>query len=135
MKSNKIYKIEFSQFIEQEDLQSPLFGDLSNCLDYEDQKYVGFSNNDDMFLRLPDYKISLILEVLEKHNFKFQIFDITTDVINGKTQKEFPEVEQLTPFIFEHFRFENTSVDDVLDKIIESGIDSIDEIDKKILNS
>ena len=37
--------------------------------------------------------------------------------------------------MFDNFRIENTSVDDVLDKILERGINSIDTIDKMILGS
>ena len=37
--------------------------------------------------------------------------------------------------MFDNFRIENTSVDDVLDKILEKGINSIDNIDKIILGS
>ena len=37
--------------------------------------------------------------------------------------------------MFDNFRIENTSVDDVLDKILEKGINSIDNIDKMILGS
>ena len=43
--------------------------------------------------------------------------------------------EKLTPYMFDNFRIENTSVDDVLDKILEKGINSIDNIDKMILGS
>ena len=54
---------------------------------------------------------------------------------SGDIQKKFPEVEKLTPYMFDNFRIENTSVDDVLDKILEKGINSIDNIDKIILGS
>ena len=37
--------------------------------------------------------------------------------------------------MFDDFRIENTTIDDVLDKILEKGIDSIDSIDKRILEA
>ena len=37
--------------------------------------------------------------------------------------------------MFEEFRKDYSSTDDVLDKIIENGIDYIDDIDKEILKT
>jgi hypothetical protein len=134
MKSNKIYKIEFLKVIDFDDeIANLFFEEISRCLDKGEEKYIGFSENEDIFLRLTDYKIQMITNVLKNWNLDFKIFEVTKEVIKGEIQKLYPEVEELTPHLFENFRIENTSVNDVLDKIIESGIDSIDDIDKKIL--
>ena len=65
--------------------------------------------------------------------FEFTKTDVTDKVISGEIAKEYPEVKEVTPKLFTDFRLDNTSVDDILDKIIESGIDSLDKIDKTIL--
>jgi urate oxidase len=95
-------------------------------------KYLGFTNDDDIFVRLPDYKVDKITAVLSKY-FEFTKTDVTDKVISGEIAKIYPEVKEVTPKLFTDFRLDNTSVDDILDKIIESGIDSLDKIDKTIL--
>lgn len=138
MKSNKIYLLKFSKKpsdIEDEDFSHPLYEDLSLSLDKKDHKYIGFAENEDMFIRLLDYKVDKVCRILRKHGFSFNIEDVTESVIRGKVQKEYPEVHKLTPYLFEDFRMENTSLDDILDKINETGMDSLDKIDKSILKN
>ena len=135
MKSNNIYFVRFTKSSDIEDNAHPIYQDLSNALDKEDGKYLGFTNGEDLFIRLVYFKVQKVLDVFTKHEFEFEVTDVTSDVISGDIQKKFPEVEKLTPYMFDNFRIENTSVDDVLDKILEKGINSIDNIDKMILGS
>lgn len=135
MKSNNIYFVRFTKFSDIEDDNHPIYQDLSNALDKEDSKYLGFTNNEDVFIRLAYFKVQKVLDVFSKHGFEFEVTDVTNGVISGDIQKKFPEVEKLTPFMFDDFRIENTTIDDVLDKILEKGIDSIDSIDKRILEA
>lgn len=135
MKSNKIYLIKFTKKVEVDnDFNHPVYEDLSKCLDKGDGKFIGFTDNEDIFVRLSDIKVDKICNIFKKHGFKFNVNEVTELVINGDMQKAYPEVEELTPQIFEVFRLENTSVDDILDKISEKGMDSLDETDKAILN-
>ena len=135
MKSNNIYFVRFTKSSDIEDNAHPIYQDLSNALDKEDGKYLGFTNGEDLFIRLVYFKVQKVLDVFTKYGFEFEVTDVTSDVISGDIQKKFPEVEKLTPYMFDNFRIENTSVDDVLDKILEKGINSIDNIDKIILGS
>ncbi len=135
MKSNNIYFVRFTKSSDIEDDAHPIYQDLSNALDKEDGKYLGFTNGEDLFIRLVYFKVQKVLDVFTKYGFEFEVTDVTSDVISGDIQKKFPEVEKLTPYMFDNFRIENTSVDDVLDKILERGINSIDTIDKMILGS
>lgn len=135
MKSNNIYFVRFTKSSDIEDDTHPIYQDLSNALDKEDGKYLGFTNGEDLFIRLVYFKVQKVLDVFTKYGFEFEVTDVTSDVISGDIQKKFPEVEKLTPYMFDNFRIENTSVDDVLDKILEKGINSIDNIDKMILGS
>ena len=135
MKSNNIYFVRFTKSSDIEDDAHPIYQDLSNALDKEDGKYLGFTNGEDLFIRLVYFKVQKVLDVFTKYGFEFEVTDVTSDVISGDIQKKFPEVEKLTPYMFDNFRIENTSVDDVLDKILEKGINSIDNIDKIILGS
>jgi hypothetical protein len=134
---NKIYFLKIvSENIAEFDIDSsdnhPIYEDLSNCLEPGDSDYLGFTKDDDIFVRLPDYKVNKISAVLSKY-FEFTKTDVTDKVISGDIEKIYPEVKEVTPKLFNDFRLDNTSVDDILDKIIESGIDSLDKIDKTIL--
>jgi DNA-binding Lrp family transcriptional regulator len=137
MKSNKIYLIKFTKKVDLntlDDFDHPIYKDLVNLLDKGDDKLIGFTNDENIFLRLPYNKVNEICNILIKHGFEFNVSDVTKLVIKGDIEKIYPEVEELNPGIFKNFRMENTSIDDILDKINEKGIGSIDEIDKEILN-
>jgi len=134
---NKIYFLKIvSENITEFDIDStdnhPIYEELSDCLDPGDEDYLGFTNDDDIFVRLSDYKVDKITTVLSKY-FEFTKTDVTDKVISGDIEKTYPEVKAVTPKLFTDFRLDNTSVDDILDKIIESGIDSLDKIDKEVL--
>jgi hypothetical protein len=135
MKANKIYLLKFTKLVDIEDVKHPIYNDFTNCLNPEDVRYVGFTENDDVFIRLNDYKVDTFANIFTKYGFEFDVLDVTDSVIKGKTQKKYPEVEKLTPYLFEDFRVETTSIDDILDKINETGMDSLDKIDKNILSS
>lgn len=134
---NKIYFLKIvSENIEKYNIDSvnnhPIYEELSNCLDEDDIEYLGFTNNDDIFIRLPTYKVDKITAVLSKY-FKFTKTDVTDKVISGDIEKIYPEVKEFSSKLFNDFRLDNTSIDNILDKIIKGGIDSLDKIDKTIL--
>lgn len=131
MKANKIYLIKFEN-IDDSDLTHPVFNEITTVLNKRDLEYVGVTQNDDIFLRLYDYKVEKVVNILKKY-FTFEVTDVTALVKSGVIQKEYPEVEFLTPKLFKNFRLETTSKDEVLDKISKDGIDSLDKLDKKIL--
>lgn len=136
MKANKIYLLKFidkPSDIEDDNFNRPVYKDLSLSLNDEDKNYIGFADNEDMFIRLLDYKVDEVCKILKKNGFSFDVEDVTSEVIRGKVQKEYPEVHKLTPYLFEDFRIDNTTIDDVLDKINETGIESLDKIDKFVL--
>jgi len=136
MKSNKIYQISIKVDNKETDNDShPIYEDFSTILDIEDNKYIGFTDDNKIFIRLLDYKFKRFCNLLSKYDIEFDVKDVTQDVIKGDIQKKYPDVEELTPHLFEDFRYDNTSIDDILDKINERGIDSIDFIDKSILKN
>ena len=138
IKSNEIYLFKFIKVVDvdsddEKEFEHPIYNEISNCLNEEEINYIGFTDNEDIFARIPEYKIQLMSKIFTKWGFEFELSNVTQSVKKGIIQKEYPEVEELTPQLFEDFRYENTTIDDVLDKIIEMGIDSLDEIDKSIL--
>jgi hypothetical protein len=136
IKSNKVYHIKFTKLVDTgntDDFTHPIYGELSQLIEKDEQCLIGFTDSEDLVARVLDFKLKEICSLFEKHGFEFDVIDVTQEVINGQFQKEYPEVQVLTPNIFDDFRFDYLTVDDVLDKINETGIDSLDDIDKKIL--
>jgi hypothetical protein len=82
-------------------------------------------------MSLEDSKIERITTVFVKY-FIINRTDVTEKVMNGEIQLEYPEVDKK---FFEQFRLDNTTLDDVLDKINKFGIESLDHIDRTILGS
>jgi hypothetical protein len=72
-----------------------------------------------------------------------EIEEVSYDVImensylkdNGLLYEDGDPYNEHTLHVFNEFRKEFTSVDDILDKISEKGIDYIDDIDKEILKT
>jgi hypothetical protein len=131
---NKIYQIKLldKDLLDNEVIEAFLF-EVALTIDSEDSNYMGFSNEDDIFIRLDEYKCDKIVNVLSKY-FIFTIEDVSDKALSGELKKLYPEVDKLTPKLFKNFRKENTTVDYILDKINEKGFESLDKIDLKILN-
>ncbi len=113
---NKIYYLKIVNDIEEYNINStnnhPIYEELSNCLDIADIQYLEFTNDDDIFVRLPNYKVDKIITTLSKY-FKYTMSDVTDAVISGELERKFPESYKL----FNNFRLDNTSLDNILDKI------------------
>lgn len=136
IKANKIHLLEFSSEpdgLNDDDFSHPVYDDLLIVVEQDERECLAFTDSEDIFIALPDYKVDKICRVFEKHDFIFTKKDITLDVLSGKIQKKYPEAEKLTPNFFNKFRLENTSIDDILDKIIDSGKESLDLIDHLVM--
>jgi hypothetical protein len=78
--------------------------------------------------------IVFIKSMCEKYEVKYKITDITDEYIYSSSAfEEFLNKYSDKRKDIEKYILHNTSVDDVLDKINKFGIDSMTEIDKKIL--
>jgi hypothetical protein len=82
---------------------------------------------------LEKYKNDKIVDISKRHNVLISYEDITNDIlfnkINISEETFFDVFGDLSSF----FQIENLTIDDVLDKINISGINSLTDIDKKIL--
>jgi hypothetical protein len=133
---NNIYLLKLEEIDELEDtldsdFSHPIFTDLATTL-AEDGRYIGFSDDGCVFVRLCDHKLSALEFIINKYT-SFTKEDVSDRVISGEMQKLYPEVEELTPMIFEKFRLEVTTIDNILDRISLNGIQSLDNIHTHIL--
>ena len=113
------------------DFTHPFYTEIAQILVGDDAKNLGFTKDKAMFAALEDVKLEKLSDLMNKY-FIITKTDVTEQVIRGEIQAEYPEIEK---GLFENFRLENTTVDNVLDKISSFGIESLDHIDKAILAS
>jgi len=116
----------------------------SSILEPEDYKYIVIdSENHDgsgygfMFLLFEETKSKQVINFFDKLGVLDQYKDVTNDIHTSKIfdNKDFNSVYSSKEFkhIFDEFIYKNLSVDDILDKINERGINSLTKIDKEIL--
>jgi hypothetical protein len=116
-----------------DDFSNPLYQQLGDLIELNDVKYLGFTDSNGILLQLETLQLKKVINLFENH-FDITITDVTDQVLSGEMEKMYPEVEELTPNFFSNFRLENTSIDDVLDKINNLGSKSLDNLDLKIIN-
>ena len=113
------------------DFTHPFYSEIAQILVEDDAKNLGFTKDKAMFAALEEAKLEKLSNLMNKY-FTISKTDVTEQVILGEIQAQYPEVEKE---LFENFRLENTTVDNVLDKISSLGIESLDYIDRAILES
>ena len=140
MKHNKLYLIKTLSVKKgvnlADDLQKMILTKIANVLDKNDDKDIVVESVDDkefMFFRLSYMKVMRICSILQPY-INYSVDEISNKVILGDVD-EYDLIinnDDLSKF-FNSFRLDNASVDDILDKILDKGINSLDEIDKLIL--
>lgn len=112
-----------------------LYGKIS-MVEYTDEM-----GHECMYAILDDFLSSKIHELYQKYSIRFNLTDLTKDIIfdnkikmNYRDQKKKSVKSQISNLIDE-FKMNWVTKDDILDKIIEKGIDSLTKIDLEILKS
>ena len=138
MKGCRIYFLRIindlqSDLWHSDDFSNPLYQQLSDLIELNDVKHLGFTDSNGILLQLETLQLKKVINVFKNH-CEITVTDVTDQVLSGEMQKMYPEVEELTPNFFSNFRLENTSIDNVLDKINNLGSESLDYIDTTIIN-
>ena len=143
----KFYKITSTH--NQDDIDEIIMSMSSTEVDYINSLYKRISmveytdenGNECMFAILDNFLIDKLSDLYRKYSLKFNLFDITKDIIfdnkvkinyknyNGKSVKN-----KISDLISE-YKINWISKDDILDKILEKGISSLSEFDYCVLNS
>ena len=99
-----------------------------------------FGNFEVIFTFLPTYKITKLVLFLSKIGILIEHIDITSDALMSSMRNKRKHYEFVKTFEDESAKKElneflenNLSIDNILDKIIIKGVDSLTDIDKKIL--
>jgi hypothetical protein len=104
-------------------------------------EYTNELGNECMFAILSELSFENLQKIFKKHGIIFELVDLTKQVVfdiqfetRFRNDKGRPVHREILKLIKE-FKLNYTSKDDVLDKILEMGIDSLNQIDYKILKS
>lgn len=112
-----------------------IYGKLS-MVEYTDEN--GFEC---MFAILDEFQISKLEDLYHRYNLKFELINLTKEIIfNEKIKTNYKNnwdrsVEKEILKLIKEFKSNWVTKDDILDKIIEKGIDSLTKEDLKILKS
>lgn len=88
------------------------------------------NDNQYIFLLSDNYKINKLTDLLDSR-LNYKIDNITTDFIESKNIEGLNLTKNKS--FFNNYKLKYLSIDDILDKINNCGIDKLDEIDMKIL--
>jgi len=109
----------------------------------DDKSQIAFGELEDgsnsLFLFIDKSKIDQIINYSEENNILEFSKEISMDILMDRIttddfHKTFFKSDEFT-YILDNFINDNLTIDIVLDKINESGIDSLKEIDYQVLNS
>jgi len=102
-------------------------------------KYIEFENElglQCMFAFGEEEILNDIFEVFHTLSINFVNKDITEDILKGNLPRlEDKHTDAMLRILIDDFLTENQTIDNILDKISESGIDSLNNYDKSILEN
>lgn len=104
-------------------------------------EYTDDNNFECMFAIIDDYFVEKITNLYQKYKMKFDINDITQDIILDnhfriRYENCYGRSVQLDILkLIKEFKNNWISKDDILDKILEKGIESLTDFDLDVLNS
>lgn len=102
--------------------------------------YIEIDENiSEFYIRDDGDSVESMFSILSEKFSDVTVEECTNDILFNNELiygiKDSEELYDKRKILFEKFRKELTSTDDVLDKIIDKGMDYLDEIDKEILES
>lgn len=95
---------------------------------YPNESILTFENKVLDFLLIDDETYSRVKKMLDRIGVNYLVEDITDEYVNGSKKISGMLKEQLDSFIIK-----NTTIDDILDRINEVGIEKISLLEKKFL--
>ena len=122
-------------------IENTIFSELADILDPEDESLIAiypWKDGDIMFTFLSDQKVKSLVILFEAHAVLEKFKNVTESILMAREKgKEFKTVFENTDYtkLLNKFLKENLTVDLILDKITEYGIESINEIDKEIMKN
>lgn len=104
-------------------------------------EYTDENNFECMFAILDEYYFDKLKILYNSYNLKFELIDLTKQVVNDdfiktKYYNNYQRnVEEEILDLIKKYKKDWISKDDILDKILDKGIDSLTDFDLEVLNS
>lgn len=111
---------------------------MGKIFDENDDKFIAveeIDGHDVLFLFVEERKINEFIALLQEHDMMAFSKEVSEEVLMGDLDAELLNVMVSDEFksMFDTFILKNLDSDMVLDKIIEKGMESLTENDKKVL--
>lgn len=120
------------------EMEDVIFSEMRDILTNEDFNRIAFCENEEshdiLYTFLNDFKNEELSKLFEKHKVLIHFSDITKDVLKQINLNKGLSSGEFKP-LFDEFISENLTIDFILDKINEVGIESLTDFDYKILKS
>ena len=102
--------------------------------------YIDIDENiSEFYIRDNGDSVESVYTLFSKYFKDIKVKEVTEEVLHKNELvhniKEDEDLFEKRRILFENFRKEMTSIDNVLDKIIDNGMDYLDDIDKEILEN
>lgn len=121
--------------------ETDIQNDLKDLIGFQDYRIIagkGENGKFTLFAFLYNWEVTPLTKIFKKYGMLLDYKDITDDVITGKLPNDYyKESFEFVTYrkILKEFIEVNTTVDHVLDMISESGIDSLTQFQKNILEN
>ena len=129
----RVYKISTDLTKEREELLSSTFSreEEKTIFNYFESGNITYDIIDEngfitSYYLCSEEALDYIKYLFYKYEVKFNIYDITNDFLIGKVD--------INDVDFQKYLLENLDIDTILDKINELGLESLNDIDKRVLN-
>ena len=120
------------------EMEDVIFSEMRDVLTNEDFNRIAFCENEEshdiLYTFLNDFKNEELSKLFEKHKVLIHFSDITKDVLKKINLNKSLSSGEFKP-LFDEFISENLTIDFILDKINEVGIESLTDFDYKILKA
>lgn len=136
MKPNKLFLIEIIDEVSLGDKEDEKLAEMlleqvmESSFNEEDFDNISFCSDTSMLIYLPEDKVNIFNDILSQYCIETIKQEIDIEYIN----EHLINIDDYeTQAIIGKYRKSNTSIDDVLDKINNQGIETLDVIDLEIL--
>jgi hypothetical protein len=142
--NNSVFYLKF-KVIEDKSFNDKMDGEIitlfKEIMESGDEKYVAFGGNEKggetLFLFVDKLKVDRIIKFSNENGILESVEEVSDDVLMGRIESsDFNDLSGDITFesMLDSFISKNLTVDTVLDKINERGMDSLKSIDYDVLN-
>lgn len=120
------------------EMEDVIFSEMRDMLTNEDFNRIAFCENEEshdiLYTFLNDFKNDELFKLFDKHKVLIHFSDITNEVLKQINMNKSLVDGEFKP-LFDEFITENLTIDLILDKINEVGIESLTDVDYRILKA